>query len=213
MVLLVEGFGVKFTVVLRGPAPASVANDARSCELCAWSLRFHDLGLRPDYRKADGGLASAGNLSYRLRSGVDSFVITPSTTPAVGLSPRELVLVDKVDEARRVVYARGAAGFKPSSEALMHHAVYAARRDVNAVFHGHSDEIVKQADTLGFVQTRRFHDYGTLELAREAVETLGARDFIVLKNHGFLSVGATMREAGERAIAAREKAIKAVEQK
>ncbi len=201
--------GVKYSCVLRGAAPR-LAGDARARELCGWSLRFHDFGLRPDYRKADGngGVASAGNLSYRLRvgAGENQFVITPTGMPAVDLSAGELAFVDRVDEERRVVYARGA--FAPSSEAIMHHAVYAARRDVNAVFHGHGDEIVKRAEALGFPQTRKFEEYGTLELAREAVKTLGKRDFIVLRAHGFLSVGASMREAGEQALRAREKALK-----
>jgi len=35
----------------------------------------------------------------------------------------------------------------------------------------------------------------------------------VLRNHGFLSVGASLREAGAQAFAVREKAIKAVERK
>jgi L-fuculose-phosphate aldolase len=167
-------------------------------------------------------------LSYRFRSvsvgsggvrgavsgaGETQFVITPTGMPAVGLTPNELALVDGVDEARRVVYARGGGiegAFAPSSEAIMHHAVYAARRDVNAVFHGHSDEIVKRADNLGFVQTRKFEEYGSLALAREAVKTLEDVNFIVLRGHGFLSVGATLREAGEQALRAREKALKTV---
>jgi L-fuculose-phosphate aldolase len=202
-----EYVGVKFSMAMRGAAP-SVARDARARELCAWSLRFHDLGLRPGYRKAGGGAASAGNLSFRLREGEEAFVVTPAGTPAVGLAPNELVLVDKVDEQRKVVYARAASGFEPSSESIMHAAVYGARRDVNAVFHGHSDEILEKAKQLGLAETRRFYDYGTLELAREAVATLGSRSFIVLRGHGFISVGATMREAGERALAEREKAIK-----
>jgi len=197
---------------LRGAAPR-LDGDGRARELCGWSLRFHDVGMRPDYRKADGsgGVASAGNLSYRLREGENAFVITPAGTPAVGLAPSDLVLVDKVDEARKVVYARGV--FPPSSEAIMHHAVYAARRDVAAVFHGHSGEILKAAEQLGLAVTRRFFDYGTLELAREAVAVLGKRGFVVLRNHGFLSVGASLREAGAQAFAVREKAIKAVERK
>jgi ribulose-5-phosphate 4-epimerase/fuculose-1-phosphate aldolase len=202
--------GVKFSASMRGAPPASVAADARARELCNWSLRFHDFGLRPDYRKPDGGAASAGNLSFRLRAGEPAFVITPAGTPAVGLAPSELVLVDRVDEARRVVYARGAAGFEPSSEAIMHSAVYAARRDVAAVFHGHSDEIVKRAGELGLAVTPSFHDYGTLELAREAVATLGKRGFVVLKEHGFLSVGASLREAGEQALRVREQAMQSM---
>ncbi|MFH0973686.1 MAG: class II aldolase/adducin family protein [Candidatus Micrarchaeota archaeon] len=212
-----EYVGVKFSVSLRGTAPA-IASDSRAAELCEWSLRFHDLGMRPDYRKRNGGTASAGNLSYRLREGENAFVITPTGAPAVGLTPNELVLVDKVDEARRVVYARGGARgassgaasvtLGPSSESIMHHAVYAARRDVNAVFHGHSNEILRGAQRLGFAQTRKFEEYGTLELAREAVACLGRRNFLVLKEHGFLSVGAALREAGEQAMRLREKAIK-----
>jgi len=40
---------------------------------------------------------------------------------------------------------------------------------------------------------------GTIELAKEVLKVLGNNKLIVLKNHGFVSLGATMKEAGELA--------------
>ena len=72
--------------------------------------------------------------------------------------------------------------------------------DVNAVFHGHNEAIVKNADRFGLPITHVEYDSGTIALAEEVLKVLDNNRFIVLKNHGFVSVGKDMREAGEIAL-------------
>jgi len=169
-----------------------VPRDARIDELKEWCERFQRKGLTPEF---EGNYT--GNLSFRSREGV---VITAS-----GLKSKEnlgndcFVYVKNYDEQGNTVYIEGSR--QPSSEAVMHFLIYKTRKEVNAVFHGHNDAIIMNAEKLGFPVTEREYEPGTIELAKEALKVLGDKNLIVLKNHGFVSLGRTMKEAGELALA------------
>jgi len=169
-----------------------VPRDARIDELKEWCERFQRKGLTPEF---EGNYT--GNLSFRSREGV---VITAS-----GLKSKEnlgndcFVYVKNYDEQGNTVYIEGSR--QPSSEAVMHFLIYKTRKEVNAVFHGHNDAIIMNAEKLGFPVTERQYEPGTIELAKEALKVLGDKNLIVLKNHGFVSLGRTMKEAGELALA------------
>jgi L-fuculose-phosphate aldolase len=109
------------------------------------------------------------------------------------------VYVKNYDPQHNIVYVEGRR--HPSSEAVMHYLIYKTRKEVNAVFHGHNKAIIVNADKLGFQLTEREHEPGTIALAKEALKALGNKNLVVLKNHGFVSVGNTMKEAGELALA------------
>ena len=168
-----------------------VPSDAR-IELKEWSERFQRNGLTPEI---EGNYT--GNLSFRSREG---FVITAS-----GLKSKEnlsndcFVYVKNYDEQSNTVYIEGSR--QPSSEAVMHFLIYKTRKEVNAIFHGHNDAIIMNAEKLGFPVTEKEHEPGTIELAKEVLKVLGDKKLIVLKNHGFVSLGRTMKEAGELALA------------
>ncbi len=83
----------------------------------------------------------------------------------------------------------------------MHSLIYRNNEEVNAVFHGHNDVIVKNSDELKLPVTEKEYESGTIELAKELLKVLGDKKVIVLKNHGFVSLGTTMKEAGELALA------------
>jgi ribulose-5-phosphate 4-epimerase/fuculose-1-phosphate aldolase len=169
-----------------------VRSDSRIDELKEWNERFQKNGLTPEF---EGNYT--GNLSFRLGEG---FVITASGLKSKeNLSNDSFVYVKSYDEKSNTVYAEGSR--QPSSEAVMHYLIYAARREVNAVFHGHNDAIVMNAEKLGLPATEREREPGTTALAKEALKVLGDNKLIVLKSHGFVSLGETMREAGELALA------------
>ena len=184
--------GVKFrTEFLSGACPA----DARLEELKAWCAEFHKRNFAPPY-----GEFSQGNLSFRIRPGEDAFVISGSQ---VGWKDRltddKFVTVQDCDLEKGIVYANGTRD--PSSESMLHFAIYRARRDVQAVFHGHSPEILRCADRPPDIpETREKHSYGSIELVQSVIEVLGDADFVIMKRHGFISLGKTMEEAGTRAI-------------
>ena len=184
--------GVKFrTEFLSADAPA----DARLEELKAWCAEFHKRNFAPPY-----GEFSQGNLSFRIRPGEDAFVISGSQ---VGWKDRltddKFVTVQNCDMENGIVYANGTRD--PSSESMLHFAVYRARKDVQAVFHGHSPEILRCVDRPPDIpETREKHSYGSIELAQSVIEVLGDADFVIMKRHGFISLGKTMEEAGKRAV-------------
>jgi ribulose-5-phosphate 4-epimerase/fuculose-1-phosphate aldolase len=183
--------GVKFaTEFLSADAPA----DVRLEELKIWCAEFHRRNFAPPY-----GEFSQGNLSFRLRPGENAFVISGSQVGwKDSLTDDKFVTVHRCDLERGLVYASGARD--PSSESMFHFAIYRERNDVHAVFHGHSREILKFVNKLNLPETREKAPYGSIELVRSIMDVLGDANFILIRKHGFISLGATMKEAGERAI-------------
>jgi len=148
-----------------------------------------------------------GNLSFRLHEGMNEFIITASGLgPKDDLSHECFVRVVGCDLERRVVYAFGVR--KPSSESMLHYRIYELRRDVNAIFHGHSEEILRAADGMNLIQTKSWHPYGSLELVRSVEEVLDRNNFIIMRRHGFLSLGGSMDEAGKLALDVLRKIMK-----
>jgi len=182
--------GVKFRVE---KVSADLPQDPRVKELKYWCKEFHRLNLAPPY---DGG--SYGNLSFRMQEGKDAFVITGSKIGLKeDLSDDCFVKVSSVDLSKGIVLAHGVKD--PSSESMLHFAIYHQRKDVNAIFHGHSPKILKRADKLKIPKTKKERPYGTNELVFEVLKILDDKSFLVMKNHGFVSLGKTIKDAGELA--------------
>jgi L-fuculose-phosphate aldolase len=183
--------GVKFRTEFLHAAPPA---DVRIEELKTWCAEFHRRNFAPPY-----GEFSQGNLSFRLRPGENAFVISGSQVGwKDSLTDEKFVTVHSCDLERGMVYASGTRD--PSSESMFHFAIYRARKDVEAVFHGHSREILKCISKLNLPETREKAPYGSIELVRSVMDVLGDANFILIRKHGFISLGATMKEAGERAI-------------
>lgn len=168
-----------------------VPRDPGIDELKKWCEKFQKGGLTPEFEGKH-----TGNLSFRSREG---FMITASGLKSKqNLSNDCFVYVKSYDEKSNTVYVEGSR--QPSSEAVMHYLIYKTRKEVNAVFHGHNDAIIMNAEKLGFPVTEREHKPGTIALAKETLKVLGDNKLIVLKSHGFISLGRTMKEAGELAL-------------
>lgn len=182
--------GTKFTTVF-------VNNDTPKFneikELTNICRTFHKKQLTPII---DG--FSAGNLSFRLCN-TNEFVIT-----ATGLSNKEklnnddFVHVLKCNQEKLIVEVNGT--LSPSSETFMHYLIYSNNFNINAVFHGHNKEILKHATEIGLKSTEQEFEYGTYELANSVLSLAKTHKFFIIKNHGFVSCGSTMKEAKNRAI-------------
>ena len=165
--------------------------DPKIVELKQWSETFQKRGLTPEVE-----CNYTGNLSFRSKEG---FVITAS-----GLKDKEnladdcFVYIKAFDEQSNTFFVEGKK--EPSSESIMHHLLYERSGDVNAVFHGHNDVIAKNSDKLKLPITKKEYEWGTIQLAKEVLKALGDNKLIVLKNHGFVSLDKTMKEAGELAL-------------
>ena len=169
-----------------------IPSDNKLRELKKWCRIFQESGLTPEVQ---GNLT--GNLSFRSK---DGFVITAS-----GLKDKEnledfcFVYVKAYNEHDNTFFVEGQT--TPSSESIMHNLIYTTYGDVNAVFHGHNDVIVACANELGLSITEKEYESGTADLAKEVVKVLGNNKLIVLRNHGFVSLGNTLNDVGELALA------------
>jgi len=147
---------------------------------------------------------SVGNLSFRSE---DEFIITGSMLKTKeNLSNDCFVRVVNYDVYKNSIYAEGK--MEPSSESIMHFLIYNIRDDVNAIFHGHSDLIVKNAEKLKIIVTKNEQEPRTMELTNEVLDALGDNNIIVIKNGGFVTLGGTMKEAGELSLNLLKKAQK-----
>ncbi len=175
-------------------ADRAVPDDRRIGELKSWCDRFYRFNLAPRHK-----YGACGNLSFRLAEGELPFIITASGSVfQEPMADDNFVTVRSCDLDEGIVYAEGAR--EPSSESMFHFAVYRMRKDVNAVFHGHSREILAGARRLGLTETREEEPYGTVALVHRILEVLDDRCFLIIRNHGFIALGRTMQEAGELAL-------------
>lgn len=158
------------------------------------------------HRLEAGGLVAgaSGNVSVRLEpvDGREIFAITPSQIHYRVLKPEQVLVIDY---DRKNVDGEG----RPSSETNMHLAVFRARPDVGAVIHTHSVYasamaiagqdlpalIDEQVVTLGgAVRVAEYGMSASEDLANSAVEAMGERQAVFLRNHGALSVGRDLEE-------------------
>lgn len=147
-------------------------------------------------------VGTTGNVSVR-RQDMGCILITPSGVPYPDLQPEDLVLLDESGQ-------RPDGKLRPSSEVLLHTAIYRHRQDVNGIIHTHSPfasvfavnrkEIPPVLDEVaqligGSVQVAEYAPPGTPELAGFAVSALRDRQAVLLANHGLVGVGSSLRDA------------------
>jgi ribulose-5-phosphate 4-epimerase/fuculose-1-phosphate aldolase len=184
---------VKFKVEFHSAEPPQ---DGRVALLRDWCRRFNEKGLTPLFQ---GTGRSLGNLSFRISPNSPEFIITGSTLDSKkDLSDADFVKVIHADAASGTVVAEGSRD--PSSESIMHYEIYKHRPDVGAIFHGHDKQITSAAAALGILETGKEELPGTVELMKQVMAVMGRDKFIVMKNHGFLSLGESMDEAGNLAL-------------
>jgi L-fuculose-phosphate aldolase len=133
----------------------------------------------------------------------EGFWITPSGMSYLGLKPRDLVLINRQGKIIKGIR-------KPSSEFMMHLAIYSRRPDVLGIVHTHSVyatahavariEIPGVAEDLaqivgGSVEVAPYSLTGTQELAEAAAIGLGNKNAVLLANHGVVGVGQDLDEA------------------
>jgi L-fuculose-phosphate aldolase len=145
-------------------------------------------------------VGAAGNVSARTAEGL---LITPRGCRLSHASPDQLVTVPRgADPPARA-----------SSEIAIHDGIYSAT-DAGAVVHTHSHfatilstvvDVVPPvhyslAGLGGEVRVARYATFGTVELARNALDALGDSSAVLLRNHGAVAFGSTVEQALERAL-------------
>jgi L-fuculose-phosphate aldolase len=148
---------------------------------------------------------SSGNVSARIdRPGAPPLLaVTPTGKSYGDLGPADIVVCDYELETVE-------GDLVPSSESLLHVGVYVRRPDIAAVVHTHSlyssvmavtgREVPLIVDEMavvlgGPVSVSKYAFPGTQELADNVCDALGDRAAAIIRNHGAVGVGATLRQA------------------
>jgi L-ribulose-5-phosphate 4-epimerase len=186
------------------PGSGTISNDSSlRNEICKIGKEMDQSGLALFL-----GVYAPGNLSARL-PGSSRILVTPSGLPKGSLKPDDLVVVDlhggKIEGRLR-----------PSIETPMHCSIYRRREDVNGIIHTHSPMCMAyaitnkeiQATTIelagvsgGRVPVARYVTPATEELGEVTVEALGFSNAVIMQSHGLVSVGGTLRDAFNNALA------------
>lgn len=152
----------------------------------------------------------SGNFSVRDKE-TGYIVITPMGMDRAEMLPEDVVVIDMQG---RVVEAL--TGKKPTSESMMHIAVYKARPDVGAIVHTHSKNatafavmnkpipaIVYELFLLGckkgYIPVAPYGRPGTKELAQSVLKPLEISDVALMQAHGVIAVAKDLKEALLRA--------------
>ena len=159
-------------------------------------------------KMAELGLVSGanGNVSARLPDG--HFAITPMGRNCESMSADDIVVVDGGLNAVD-------GDLVPSSESLLHVAIYEARPDVGGIVHTHGvystavavaglgiPPIVDEMAVAlgGDVRVSEYAPPASEAVAERVCSALGSRDAALIRNHGAVGVGATPQAALDASI-------------
>ena len=149
-------------------------------------------------------VGSGGNISILVSD--DRILITPTGRSLGLLTEDDLVAVD--------LDGRPIGSGTPSKEVLLHTLAYKARSDCRSVVHVHSPHAVavsclKELDAtcavpiytpgykarVGCLEAIPFFPPGSKELAMRISEVVGHRNSVLLRNHGLITIGASLELA------------------
>jgi len=130
----------------------------------------------------------AGNISVRLDEGI---LISTSGSKLQCLQQEEDFSKVVSDGYDNIVSYYGKN--IPSSETKMHLLIYKNRPEVDFCIHVHLPNIQKIQLLNRFSVTSKFLSYGTFDLAKETVKSLGSGDIAVLRDHGIVVVGNNLK--------------------
>jgi L-ribulose-5-phosphate 4-epimerase len=142
-----------------------------------------------------------GNLSARLDE--KRILVTPSGMDYLSLTPEDMVVVD----IETIEYT---GRHKPTSEKKLHAAIYADRKEINAVIHTHSEyssvAAAARADLPATTDDVRaaigtnipcaaYGLPGTKKMTQAALTALKDRNGCFLANHGAIAMGTSLENA------------------
>lgn len=195
------------------------SNNVLSNRLSFVVFHLHSMSLLrqelADYGRqiAAAGLSAGAGGNISAREGRLVWV-KPSGLSMAELKGTNLCCVD-VDSGRQIE-----GKLKPTSELLMHLAVYRVRSDILAIFHTHSPwasgvitagvdfkpMFAEVVNDLGGIAAVPYKKTSTQELASAVAEAARDHETIFLANHGVVTLGKTMKQAFFRCCVAEDAA-------
>ncbi len=157
--------------------------------LIKWGKEFARMGIAPETK---------GNLSFRTQFG---FIITGTGTMLGNLRPKDFVEVLRIEKKKQKFTARCKGKIIPSMEGLFHNEIYNLRPKINAIFHLHDNLVLTKGEKLKIPCTEKEQPAGSLALVEEIRKLLKKRkniDYLIIKNHGVISLGKTLLKAKEQ---------------
>lgn len=158
---------------------------------------------------------TSGNISMRVPGCADNFLVKASGKSFEDVAEDEFLLVNFAGE---VLLGRGV----PSMEMAFHRGIYSIRSDVQAVVHGHSAYVTAYVMAKGYLPIVTveaqlslkkigivdYADPGSKELAVKVTDVFRERDIgaAILCDHGFITVGESLKMAYYHADALEENA-------
>lgn len=161
-----------------------------------------EVGRRLDQRAFIAG--TDGNISARV--GADHVMVTPSGRHKGRLQPDDMVVTNL---SGKKLHGR----HQPSSELLMHLAVYRDRPDIRACVHAHppvataraasgrafpNDVLPEVVVFVGEIPLVPYAPPGTQAVGESLKSFLQGHDAFLLQNHGVLTLGRDLEEAYNR---------------
>lgn len=145
-----------------------------------------------------------GNLSMRVRrNGEEFYIVTPSGMEYETTKMEDIIVVDK--EGKVISGNR-----KPTTELRMHIKIYEDRQEINAIIHTHSpfatacavvgmgipmmvEDMIQHIG--GNIRIAKYALPGTDELAANVCQAIEDRKAALLKNHGAIGIGESLKDA------------------
>jgi L-fuculose-phosphate aldolase len=174
----------------------------------AAAIRAEVVRVARALRERGLAIGTSGNVGARLADG--RIAITPATMDYDDMTPDDVVIVGadgSPSEGQR----------QPSSELRIHLGIFGARPDVGGIVHSHSPYATayaaarREVPAVHYIlallvgpgrdalRVAQYATFGTEELARNAVATLGSDQAVLLANHGAIAVAGSLATALGRA--------------
>ena len=154
---------------------------------------------------------TSGNIAVQEPDG-NMVAITPSGIAYKTMTAEDIAIVTMDGE-----WVEGP--YKPSSETPMHTAILRARKDIGATVHTHGifatimamlneelQPVTPPQAEFSPIRTVPFIMPGSVDLAKTVVEALGGARVVLLRNHGMICCGKTIKHAMAAAIYTEEMA-------
>jgi ribulose-5-phosphate 4-epimerase/fuculose-1-phosphate aldolase len=169
-------------------------------ELIFWGKILSDLNMLAASHEGFNG-----NLSFRHFGGC---VLSTKETHLKNLAPDDFIeVIDCQKKGEKItMYCKGKKA--PSPQTLIHFLIYQTRPDINSIMLGHDSLVMDKADELNIPQIKCTKGNGIYRQYLEIKKVLKRKKYLIIRNQGILSLGRTIKEAGQRALRAHERAMR-----